>query len=156
MHWTVELSGADDYAIVTTSGTFNAADHLRMIEDIVGNPGWHPGTNVLFDHRALSFDDADLRTMYQAGANHLRHDERIGGGKAAILMRSLNDYGRGRQFELMTADRVSATMCVFLDEAEAITWLAGQTAWGCKQTPHCVRERPLCRSGRGEALRRSP
>ena len=44
MHWTVELSGADEYAIVTTSGTFTAADHLRMIEDIVNRPGWRPGT----------------------------------------------------------------------------------------------------------------
>ena len=126
MQWSVELSGADGYAVVTTSGTFNVADHLRMIDDIVSRPGWRPGTDVLFDHRGLSFDDADLRAMYQAGANHLLNDARIGGGKAAILMRSLSDYGRGRQFELLTADRVSATMCVFLDKAEALEWLAGQ------------------------------
>ena len=127
MQWSVELSGADGYAVVTTSGTFNVADHLRMIDDIVSRPGWRPGTDVLFDHRGLSFDDADLRAMYQAGANHLLNDARIGGGKAAILMRSLSDYGRGRQFELMTEGRVSANMCVFLDESEAVGWLAGQT-----------------------------
>jgi hypothetical protein len=127
MHWTVEFPEGDDYAIVTTSGTFTAADHLRMIEDIVSHPGWRSGTNVLFDDRALDFSEADLRTMYEAGANHLRNDERIGSGKAAILMRSVSDYGRGRQFELLTADRVSATMAVFLDEAEAREWLAGQT-----------------------------
>jgi hypothetical protein len=126
MHWTVELPGARGYAIVTTSGTFNVADHLRMIEDIVSRPGWSPGTNVLFDHRALSFGDADLRAMYQASANHQVNDARIGSGKAAILMRSLSDYGRGRQFELLTADRASATLCVFLDETEALDWLAGQ------------------------------
>jgi hypothetical protein len=128
MQWTVELSGTDEYAIVTTSGTFGVADHLRMIEDIVSRPGWRPGTDVLFDHRALSFDDADLRAMYEARANHLHNDARIGGGKAAILVRSLSDYGRGRQFELLTADHVSATLYVFLDEAEALDWLAGQTA----------------------------
>ncbi|HEU4561120.1 MAG TPA: hypothetical protein VFS20_24930 [Longimicrobium sp.] len=127
MHWTVEFPAGDDYAIVTTSGTFNAADHLRMIEDIVSRPGWRPGTNVLFDHRNFSFSDADLRAMYEAGTNHLRNDERIGDGKAAILMRSLSDYGRGRQFELLTADRVSARMRIFLDQHEAVEWLAGQT-----------------------------
>lgn len=128
MDWTVEISGTDPYTMVTTSGTFNVADHLRMIEDIVGRPAWRPGTDVLFDHRELSFDDADLRAMYQAGDNHLLHDERIGGGKAAILMRSLSDYGRGRQFELLTEHRISATCCVFLDPAEALDWLAGQMA----------------------------
>ena len=126
MNWTVDLSGADEYAVVTTSGTFGVAAHLRMIEDIVSRPGWRPGTDVLFDHRGLSFDEADLRTMYQAGANHLMHDARIGSGKAAVLMRSLSDYGRGRQFELLTDDRVSASLCIFLDEAEALEWLAGQ------------------------------
>jgi hypothetical protein len=127
MHWTVQLPETDGYAIVATSGTFEVDDHLRMIEDIVGRPGWRPGTDVLFDHRELSFDEANLLAMYQASTNHLRHDARIGDGRAAILVRSLVDYGRGRQFELMTADRVAATLCVFLDEAEAIDWLAGQT-----------------------------
>lgn len=126
MDWTVELSSPDGYAVVTTSGTFNAADHLRMIEDIVSRPGWRPGTDVLFDQRELSFDDADLRTMYQAGANHLLYDARIGGGKAAVLMRSLSDYGRGLQFERITEHRISATCCIFLDPAEAVDWLARQ------------------------------
>lgn len=127
MDWTVDLSGADGYAVVTTAGTFNPADHLRMIDDIVSRPGWRPGTDVLFDHRALSFDDADLRAMYQASGNHLHNDARIGNGKAAVLMRSLSDYGRARQFELLTVDRVSATLRIFLDKAEALDWLAGQT-----------------------------
>jgi hypothetical protein len=127
MHWTVDLSGDGGHAVVTTSGAFDVAGHLRMIEDIVSRPGWSPGTDVLFDHRGLSFDDADLRAMYQASANHQLNDTRIGGGKAAILMRSLSDYGRGRQFELLTADRASATLCIFLDEAEALDWLSGQT-----------------------------
>ena len=127
MQWTVELSGADDHAKVTTSGTFNVADHLRMIEDIVSRPSWRPGTDVLFDHRNLSFDDADLSAMYQAATNHLRNDARIGSGKAAVLMRSLNDFGRGRQFEMMTDGRISATLRVFPVEAEALQWLAGQT-----------------------------
>ena len=127
MRWTVELPGGDGYAVVTTSGVFNVADHVRMIQDIVTRPGWRPGMDVLFDHRALDFGEADLRTMYQAGDNHLRNDAYIGDGRAAILMRSLNDYGRGRQFELLTEGRVSATLRVFLNEAEARDWLAGAT-----------------------------
>ena len=124
MRWTVELPEADGYAVVTTSGAFDVSDHLRMIEDVTTRPGWRPGMDVLFDHRALDLGEADLRAMYQAGDNHRRNDERIGDGRAAILVRSLNDYGRGRQFELLTGGRVSATMSVFMDEAEARDWLA--------------------------------
>jgi hypothetical protein len=130
MYWSVQLPEADEYAIVTTSGTFSVADHLRMIEDIVTRPGWRPGTDVLFDNRALDFGAADLRAMYEASDNHLRNDQRIGGGKAAILVSSLSDFGRGRQFEQLTEGRASATMHVFLDEAEARDWLAGQMVSG--------------------------
>lgn len=129
MHWTVELpTAADGYATVTTSGSFNVVDHRRMIDDIVGRPDWRPGTDALFDHRNLSFDQADLSTMYQAATNHLNEDARIGSGKAAIVMRSLGDFARGRQFEMLTEGRISATLHVFLDEAEAREWLAGRTA----------------------------
>jgi hypothetical protein len=124
MRWTVELPGNDGYAVVTTSDTFNASDHVRMIDDIVTRPGWQPGMDVLFDNRALDFSEADLRTMYEAADNHRRNDERIGDGRAAILMPSLSAYGRGRQFELLTEGRVSATLRLFLDEAEARDWLA--------------------------------
>jgi len=124
MQWNVELPAGGGYAVLTTSGTFNVADHLRMIEDIVSRPGWRPGLDVLFDHRGLEFGDAGFQAMQQAGGNHVGHDARIGNGKAAILMRGPSDFGRGRQFELMTAGRVSASLCIFLDEAEARDWLA--------------------------------
>ena len=125
MRWTVELPGAEGYAVVTTSGAFDVAGHVRMIEDITTRPGWRPGMDVLFDHRALDLGEADLGAMYQAGENHRRNDERIGDGRAAILVRSLSDFSRGRQFELLTEGRISATLSVFLDEAEARDWLAG-------------------------------
>jgi hypothetical protein len=128
MRWTVELPGPDGYAVVTTSGAFDVSDHERMIEDITTRPGWRPGTDVLFDNRALDFSEADLRALYQAADNHRRNDERIGDGRSAILVRSLNDYGRGRQFERLTEGRVSATLGVFMDEAEARGWLAGPAA----------------------------
>lgn len=124
MQWEVELPGADGYGVVTTSGVFDASGHARMIEDITSRPDWRPGMDVLFDHRALDFSEADLRAIYHASGNHMANDERIGDGRAAVLVRSLNDYGRGRQFELLTEGRVSATMRVFMDETEARDWLA--------------------------------
>lgn len=124
MRWTAERGREGDFVVVATAGTFDVADHLRMIEDIVSRPSWLPGTPVLFDHRQLDFGDAGFRAMQEASANHLQNDARIGAGKAAVLMSSLVDYGRGRQFELLTDGRISARLRIFLDEAEALAWLA--------------------------------
>ncbi|MEP6903311.1 MAG: hypothetical protein ABJA66_16405 [Actinomycetota bacterium] len=95
-----------------------------MIEDIVSRNFWKKGLDVLFDHRKLDFGFTDVDFMKQASRNHEKNDERIGDGKAAILMKSLADYGRGRQFELLASDNINAKLCIFLDEKAAVDWLA--------------------------------
>ncbi len=126
MEWMVEHRAAQDFAIVTTRGEFALHDHVRMIEDIVSQPFWRPGMAVLFDHRALDFGASGLATMRQASENHVANDARIGRGRAAVLMKTPADYGRGRQFEMLTDGRVGATVQIFLDETEALRWLLAE------------------------------
>jgi hypothetical protein len=123
MEWTVEQADGQDFVTVVTRGAFTTADHLRMTEDVLSRDFWRPGTAVLFDHRALEFGAADFAAMRAAADTHVAHDERIGQGKAAVLMKAPADFGRGRQFELLTEGRVGATMRIFLDPAEAVAWL---------------------------------
>lgn len=123
MEWTVDDGPGGEYVVVTTRGTFRVDDHARMVEDIVSRDFWHPGRSVLFDHRQLEFGDTGYPAMQRAAENHLSHDLCIGEGKAAILMRTLADYGRGRQFELLTDGQVGAQLQVFREEAEALRWL---------------------------------
>lgn len=121
MEWTVE--DRTDHVVVTTRGTFNVAEHRRMVEDIVSRAFWRPGAAVLFDHRELSFGDSGYAQMMEARENHLENNARIGDGKAAIVMGTRADFGRGRQFELLTDGRVDARLHVFLDPEEALVWL---------------------------------
>lgn len=123
MEWTIEQASGTDYVVVTTRGAFAADDHRRMVRDIISRDFWRPGMAVLFDHRALDFGDTGYAEMRQAAENHLSNDICIGEGKAAILMKSLADYGRGRQFQLLTEGQVAAKLQVFLDEAQALRWL---------------------------------
>ncbi|HEX5869780.1 MAG TPA: hypothetical protein VFY65_05185 [Longimicrobium sp.] len=112
--------------MVTTRGVFSPEGHRRMTEDIVSREAWRPGAAVLFDHRQLDFSDSDLAAMQRAGATHRDHDERIGDGKAAVLMSTPVNYGRGRQFQLLTEGKVGARLQIFLNEAEAIRWLLAE------------------------------
>src|SRR5688500_8845663 len=113
MEWTVE--DRSDHVVVTTRGTFDVAEHARMVEDIVTRDFWRPGTAVLFDHREMTFGDSGYAQMSEAAQNHRAHDVHIGDGKAAILVATLADFGRGRQFELLADGRVNARLHVFLD-----------------------------------------
>ena len=123
MHWHVEFDPADRFATVTTSGTFTVADHARMVQDILGHAAWVPGWPVLFDHRELDFGEQGYEAMARARDRHVENDDRIGPGRAAILVRPGADYGRARQFELLADGRVSADVRVFTDEAEARAWV---------------------------------
>jgi hypothetical protein len=123
MNWIVETKKSRKYIRVVTEGVFNLEDHLEMIKDITSREFWRPGTDVLFDHRNLNFGKSDFDLMRGASENHSENDEKIGDGKAAILMKSLSDFARGRQFELLSESKVSAKLHIFTDESQAIEWL---------------------------------
>lgn len=123
MNWTVENIENQPYVRVVTGGDFSVGEQLKMIEDITSRDFWRPGTNVLFDHRKLDFGVTDINLIRQASDNHIKNDAKIGDGKAALLMKSLPDFARGRQFELLTESKVSAKLRIFKDEDEALQWL---------------------------------
>ena len=123
MEWTVDFGRAEEYVVVTTRGVFSPDGHRRMTEDIISRDEWRPGTAVLFDHRQLDFGASGFAIMQRAGENHREHDDRIGNGKAAVLVKTPADYGRGRQFQLLTEGRVGARLQIFLNEGEARRWL---------------------------------
>lgn len=123
MDWTIAHDPENGFVTVVTGGVFTVGDHTRMTEDVLSRDFWRPGTAVLFDHRELEFGAAGFAAMRQAAETHVEHDARIGHGKAAVVMKAPADFGRGRQFEMLTEGRVGATMRIFLDPAEAVAWL---------------------------------
>jgi hypothetical protein len=123
MEWTVTLDPAGRFVRVTTRGRFSSEDHLRMIEDILSLPYWVPGMAALFDHRQLDMGGATYAVMQEASRNHLRHDTRIGAGKAAVIMASAADFGSARQFEMIVEGQAAANVRVFLDPIAALAWL---------------------------------
>lgn len=124
MNWTVHKPEGKSYITVVTEDDFNLPDHQRMIEDIISRDFWKPGTDAFFDHRKLQFNSTGYYRMKEASEIHQKYEQQIGDGKAAILMKSLADFGRGRQFEMLIDNKASAKLRIFLDEKEALDWLS--------------------------------
>ncbi len=124
MNWTVHKPEGKSYITVVTEDDFNLPDHQRMIEDIISRDFWKPGTDAFFDHRKLRFNSTGYYLMKEASEIHQKYEREIGDGKAAILMKSLADFGRGRQFEMLIDNKASAKFQIFLDEKEALDWLS--------------------------------
>lgn len=122
MEWTVELA-PEGFVRVETRGVFTAADHARMVEDVLSRPFWRPGLAALFDHRDADMSRVDYALMRAASENHKRNSDRIGDGKAAVVVSSTTDYGSIRQFENLLGPGSATRFAIFLDAQEAEEWL---------------------------------
>lgn len=123
VEWTVTPSPDGRYVIVVTSGRFDPAGHRRMTEDILSREFWRPGMDALFDHRLLDFGGADFPAMVEARDTHKLNDERIGDGKAAIVVKSLADFGVGRMFQSLAENQVRADLQLFQNYDDAVDWI---------------------------------
>lgn len=123
MNWLAEYIKDKNYVRIVAEGNFTVADQLQMMEDITKREYWQPGTNILCDFRKLEFDTDSLAAIREVSANRQKKENEIGSGKSALLMNTLADYGRGRQYQLLTESKVSAKIRVFTDEKESLDWL---------------------------------
>ncbi len=123
MNWSVEYIQDKNYIRITAEGYFTAEDQLQMMEDIITRSYWRAGMNILCDFRKLEFDADSLVAIREVSVNRQKKEAQIGDGKSALLMKSLADYARGRQYQLLTEPKVSARLQVFTNEEEALKWL---------------------------------
>lgn len=127
MKWTIEYVEEHNYVNVIGEGVFSIKEHPQMFEDIVSREYWQPGMALFFDNRNVDFGATDFSLMRQASQNYERFGYRIGNGKAAMLMKSVADFGRGRQFENLSDEKGPVDMRVFLDKEEAVKWLISES-----------------------------
>lgn len=123
MNWTIEYIELRQYVRISYEGFFSVGEQVAAIEDLISRQFWQPGMSVLADYRKLDFGKTDISTMQQLSVSHQNKDRSIGTTRFALLMKSVSDFGRGRQYELLSKEKISAKLEVFLDEDEALGWL---------------------------------
>ena len=126
MKWTIEYIKDKRYIRVNSEGKFNHKDHQRKMEEIVSKDYWKPGMNILFDCTKVDFSGRDLDDVRKVVSDYANKKELFGRGRVALLMKSLADFGRGRQLQILTTEtteRISADVRVFLNEKQSPDWL---------------------------------
>lgn len=124
MNWEFAFVEPEEYLRITARGVYHPVPHLQMMKETVTHLNWKPGTPVLLDVRKLDYSQTNLIELEQSSRDMFVYDNFIGSSKIAFLTASINDLNVIRQFELITAEDVSAWMQVFLDENQALRWLS--------------------------------
>jgi hypothetical protein len=123
MSWTVEYVADRHFVRVVVKGIYNIDDHQRMLEDVASREFFKPGMNLLIDDTSLDFRQTNLEQLRTAGSKRIELDALIGSGKTAVLVSSVTDLARARQFQLMTSGKISGKMDIFKNEDKALRWL---------------------------------
>ena len=123
MEWRIENINETGLVSVRLAGEFNVRSFPLVFEEIVSIENWFPGTPILFDSRELELKGISYSHLTNVSSYFERYKLRFGSGKIALLKKTLADFGIGRQFQLMTEDKVAARFGVFLEEKAAMEWL---------------------------------
>jgi len=112
------------FVTVTADAAFTNKDFVKVLEDIFSLEYWKPGMCVLFDNRKLDLRETSFENVKTAVEDFVKSNERFGDGKIAFLMKKGSDYGQGRQFQIMTEEKTSTNLQIFVNKEVAIRWLS--------------------------------
>ena len=123
MDWKIDYNEAADYVKVTCTGVFSISGHNRCAAKLFSSPFWKPGMRLIFDNRTFDFGKINLTELRSVSLYFENMKDQLGDGKVALLMKSPHDFGIGRQFEMISDDRLQCEICVFYEEQKALDWL---------------------------------
>jgi hypothetical protein len=125
MHWTFEYDERANLVRVNVAGKFSLEGHSKKMDELETQDYWKPGINVLFDCREVDLSDTGFADIKALADNFVADDRLLGCSKIALLMKTITDYGRGRQFEMLTDEKMCADIRNFMDEKQAVRWAEG-------------------------------
>lgn len=73
--------------VVKTSGTMDAQGFYKMADDLLKHSRWAKDRDVVFDHQDLDFSKVSFDDIEGIRDYHRKNEDRIGGGKSAIIVR---------------------------------------------------------------------
>jgi hypothetical protein len=128
MNWEIEHIESDNYVKVTCDGIFSIEEHFEWFKKLVSSPFWKPGMNLLFDNQKFDFSQMDLNKVKMASSHYQRMSDQLGKGRVAMLMKTTLGYGIGRQFQILSEDKIQSETKVFTDKKTAIDWLVAASS----------------------------
>jgi hypothetical protein len=121
MQYKITYLPQEEVTIIITFGKMTAEGFTEMAKDILNHPNYKPNNNTLFDHRELDYSATAIEDLNKIRDFHRQHENEIGNGKSAMLIKSIPDWNRlwsqGEKIE--TANQVQ----LFEDLNSAISWL---------------------------------
>ena len=143
MKWTIQFDNSGNFVKITCEGQFKVEDSNSLKGELISNPKWQPGMNILLDHRQTGFSGVSADTLRGLGRQASISNSAFGKGKIAFLMKEERDFGLEPQYELINEDYMCQKMMVFHQEQPAFDRLCEPQAPRTLTSSSSIKPKPL-------------
>jgi hypothetical protein len=123
MTYEIVFTADDPFATVRTFGRASLEGYVAYMEELVADPRFRRGMNLLADHRRLDVShltSGQLRVLAQLMGNFA---DRFGDGRSAIVMDGPLPFGLARMWESFSNPRYPDQYRICRSVEEAQRWL---------------------------------
>ena len=126
MRWNIHFDEAKGFTRAYQSGEFSIADEALFLNDVFGSPGWKFGSPLMIDFCRLNVDKMRFEQVAASSGLMVQMANQVGPGRLALLCEDEEQFGLGRQFQLLTEFDLGREIRVYRDENEAIDFLTNE------------------------------
>ena len=127
MDWMIEWLPNQSVLRVDLKGDFNVDDFHRMVEEVCARGESSGFSSILFDDTKLDLSRASSLELMDVSDMFLVNNSSFAFRRIAILVGSSSDFELAGNFAKVTQPSSQAKWSVFMDEGEAIDWLASES-----------------------------
>ena len=125
MDWTLNFRD-DEILEMKTSGIFSFDDLTKMVEQVIEDPKWKTGMDVIADFRDVDVKDLNVKEIYEAKNLHVQYNDIAGEGKIATILGSNLAYGFGRIYQAISSTHVKSRFMTFRNYDSGVEWIQGK------------------------------
>ena len=125
MDWTLNFRD-DEILEMKTSGIFSFDDLTKMVEQVIEDPKWKTGMNVIADFRDVDVKGLNVKEIYEAKNLHVQYNDIAGEGKIATILGSNLAYGFSRIYQAISSTHVKSRFMAFRNYDSGVEWIQGK------------------------------
>ena len=126
MKWNIEFDEPNGFLRAYQSGNFKPADQASFLSDIFSSQFWRTGLPLMIDYCHLKMANIGYTEMLSSVEFLIAINKTLGPGKIALLCDDDEQFGIGRQFQMIALISLDREIAVFHSGRAAIGWLIGQ------------------------------
>lgn len=125
MKWNIQFDEPNGFLRAYQSGNFTSADQTSFLSDIFSSQFWHAGLPLMIDYCHLNVANIGYNEIATSSEFLIALNGKLGPGRIALLCDDDEQFGIGRQLQMISLIDLDREIAVFKRGREAIGWLTG-------------------------------